>query len=374
MDVLVAAEESGPWMEALVTFADVQDVLVQGSTKTSVRLRNGLQVDLRVVPADSFGAALSYFTGSQAHNIALRKQAKKLGYSLNEYGLTRDETLLPVSDEHELYEKLEVTWIPPELREDRGEFDQSVPTLVETGDVRGDLHMHTIASDGKADIRAMAEAALARGHEYIAITDHSKRLTIANGLDEGRLSAQIDEIDAINAELDGITILKGSEVDILRDGTLDLSNDVLCRLDLVIGAVHYLFDLSREEQTERILRAMDNDYFSVLAHPTGRRLLRREAYALDMERILDHAAQRGCFVELNANPQRLDLHDLHCRMAKDRGVLVGIHTDAHREDDLDNLLYGVGQARRGWLEKQDVLNTRGLEELRRLLDTTMGRG
>ena len=371
LDLVVASNESAPWMDALTRFADVQEVLAKGETKTSVRLQNGLQVDLRVVAPESFGAALCYFTGSKAHNIALRKQALSLGYRLNEYGLTREQEMLPMATEEELYEHLEIPFVPPELREDRGEFQQSVPELVTEKDIQGDLHMHTVASDGRATIREMAEAALARGLSYIAITDHSKRLTIANGLDEGRLSEQIDEIDEINATLDGLTILKGSEVDILQDGSMDLSNEVLQRLDLVIGAVHSGFDLSRDAQTERILRAMDNACFSVLAHPTGRRLLLRDAYEVDLARILNHAADRSCFVELNANPQRLDLHDIHCRMAKERGVLVGIHTDAHRVKDLDNLPYGVGQARRGWLEKMDVLNTRSLPDLLNLLQPTI---
>lgn len=376
LDLLADSADSAPLMEALASHEDVTQVLAQGPTKTSVVLRNGLQVDLRVVEASSYGAALQYFTGSQAHNIAVRRRAQQQGMKVNEYGLTREGEALPAETEEALYEALGLPWLPPELREDRGEMELSageVPALVERSDLRGDLHMHSTASDGKHSIREMALAAREQGFEYICITDHSKRLTIVNGLDEERLLAQIDEIDRLNEELTGITILKGSEVDILDDGSLDLDLSVLSRLDLVIGSVHSRFNLSREQQTERVLRAMDAPCFTILAHPTGRLLLSREPYEIDVPRVLEHARQRGCFVELNSNPQRLDLDDRYCRMARDLGVLVSIDSDAHRTRDFDNLPFGIGQARRAWLEKRHVLNTRRLAELRPLLASTMDR-
>ena len=376
LDLLADSADAAPLMDALVSQEDVAKVLAQGPTKTSVVLRSGLQVDLRVVESSSYGAALQYFTGSQAHNIAVRRLAQQKGLKVNEYGLTRDGERLASETEESLYEALGLPWIPPELREDRGEMELhagAVPRLVELSDLRGDLHMHSTATDGKNSIREMAEAARVRGFEYICITDHSKRLTMVRGLDEDRLHRQIDEIDEINEEITGITILKGSEVDILEDGSLDLAHDVLCRLDMVIGSVHSLFKLSREKQTERVLRAMDAPTFTLLAHPTGRLLLSRDPYDIDVPRVLEHARQRGCFVELNANPQRLDLNERYCRMARDLGVLVSIDSDAHRTHDFENLRYGVGQARRAWLEKEHVLNTRPLAALRPLLAATMGR-
>ena len=376
LDLLADSANPAPLMEALAGHEDVVQVLAQGPTKTSVVLRSGLQVDLRVVEASSYGAALQYFTGSQAHNIAVRRLAQQKGFKVNEYGLTREDERVASETEASLYEALGLPWIPPELREDRGEMDLrpgQVPRLVERTDLCGDLHMHSTASDGKHSIREMAMAAKERGFEYICITDHSKRLTVARGLDEDRLRQQIDEIDRLNEEISGITILKGSEVDILEDGALDLDVEVLSRLDLVIGSVHSLFKLSREKQTERVLRAMDAPCFTLLAHPTGRLLLGREPYDIDVARLLEHARQRGCFVELNANPQRLDLDDRYCRMARELGVLISIDSDAHRTRDFDNLHYGIGQARRAWLEKEHVLNTRPLAELRPLLAATMRR-
>jgi DNA polymerase (family 10) len=273
-----------------------------------------------------------------------------------------------------MFEAVGLPYIAPELRENRGEIEAAhaglLPKLIELGDLRGDLHAHTRASDGHQTLADMADAAKARGLEYLAITDHSKRLTVAHGLDSKRLLAQLERIDEFNAKPHNITLLKGIEVDILDDGSLDLPDKVLARLDIVIGAVHSSFNLARARQTRRILRAMDNPNFTLLAHPSGRLIDRRAPYDVDMTRIIHHARERGCYLELNANPQRLDLLDTHCQLAREEGVLISINSDAHGSTDFDNLRFGVGQARRGWLEKQDVLNTRPLKALRKLLAAT----
>ena len=375
LDILVTAAADSPVMQRFTAYDEVADVLSAGSTRASVVLRSGLQVDLRVVAQQAYGAALHYFTGSKAHNIAIRRIAQKLGLKVNEYGVFRGDTRIAGEDEASVYRSVGLPWIPPELREDRGEIEAAregrLPKLVEFSDLRGDLHAHTKATDGHDSLRDMALAAKAMGLDYVAITEHSRRLTVAHGLDPLRLARQCDEIDRLNAELDGITLLKGIEVDILDDGSLDLPDDVLGRLDLVVGAVHSQFHLSRAKQTERILRAMDHPHFTLLAHPSGRLIEQRDPYDVDMLRITRHARSRGCFLELNAHPDRLDLLDTHCQMAKEEGVLVSINSDAHSTFDFANLRYGVGQARRGWLEKDDVLNTRPLAALRRLLTRTM---
>lgn len=375
LDILVTAAADSPVMQHFTAYDEVTDVLSAGRTRASVVLRSGLQVDLRVVAKESCGAALCYFTGSKAHSIAIRRVAQKLGLKLNEYGVFRGATRIAGEDEASVYRSIGLPWIPPELREDRGEIEAAregrLPKLVEFSDLRGDLHVHTRATDGHDSLREMARAANENGLEYLAITEHSRRLTVAHGLDPLRLARQCDEIDRLNAELGGITLLKGIEVDILEDGSLDLPDDVLGRLDLVVGAVHSQFHLSRAKQTERILRAMDHPHFTLLAHPSGRLIAQREPYDVDMLRIIRHARQRGCFLELNAHPDRLDLLDSHCQMAKEEGVRVSINSDAHSRFDFANLKYGAGQARRGWLEKDDVLNTRPLAALRRLLRRTM---
>jgi DNA polymerase (family 10) len=364
-------------MERFAAGADVQRVLSKGSTRASVVLKSGLQVDLRAVTPASFGAAWIYFTGSKAHNIELRRLAQDAGLKLNEYGLFRGSKHVAGDSEASVYGALGLAFIEPELREGRGEIEaaheNSLPHLVELADLRGDLHSHTRESDGYATLEAMAEAARERGFQYLAVTEHSKRLALAHGLDAGRLARQMVRIDELNARLKGIQLLKGVEVDILEDGALDLPDAILKRLDLVVGAIHHRFDLPRDKQTDRLLRAMDHPHFSILAHPTGRLIDEREAYDIDLPRVIRKARERGCFLELNAHPARLDLNDVACRMARDEGVLVSINSDAHSTLEFDSLRLGVGQARRGWLQPADVLNTRGLEELRPLLAATMGR-
>lgn len=375
LDILVTAAADSPVMSHFTAYDEVADVLSAGSTRASVVLKSGLQVDLRVVAQQAYGAALHYFTGSKAHNIAIRRLAQKLGLKINEYGVFRGSERIAGDDEISVYRSVDLPYIPPELREDRGEIEAAregrLPKLVELSDLRGDLHAHTKATDGHDSLREMALAAKGMGLHYLAITEHSRRLTVAHGLDPLRLARQCDEIDRLNAELDGITLLKGIEVDILEDGSLDLPDEVLGRLDLVVGAVHSQFHLSRAKQTERILRAMDRPHFTLLAHPSGRLIEQRDPYDVDMLRIIRHAKDRGCFLELNAHPDRLDLLDTHCQMAKEEGVRVSINSDAHSTFDFANLRYGVGQARRGWLEKDNVLNTRPLASLRHLLRRTM---
>ncbi|MEJ8826732.1 PHP domain-containing protein, partial [Variovorax humicola] len=375
LDLVAAVEHDSPIMDRFVSGTDGRRVLVKGPTRASIVLASGLQVDLRAVPHESFGAAWLYFTGSKAHNIALRQRAHAAGLKLNEYGLFRGDLRIAGDTEASVYGALGLPFIEPELREQRGEIEaalsHSLPVLVQRRDLRGDLHAHTRESDGRESLEAMAAAARARGLEYLAITDHSPRLALAHGLDAERLARQIDRIDELNARLVGITLLKGIEVDILEDGRLDLPDAVLRRLDLVVGAVHHRFDLPRDRQTDRLLRAMDHPCFSVLAHPTARLIGERAACEIDLSRVIRHARQRGCFLELNAQPSRLDLDDIACRMAKDEGVLVSIASDAHSLDEFDNLRHGIGQARRGWLESRDVLNTRSLAALRSLLSATM---
>lgn len=375
IDILVTAAEPYPVIQHFTTYDEVAEVLSAGSTRGSVVLKCGLQVDLRVVADTSYGAALHYFTGSKAHNIAIRRIAQKLGLKVNEYGVFRDSLRIAGETEESVYRAIGLPYIEPELREERGEIEAAragrLPHLVELADLRGDLHVHTKATDGHDSLRDMVRAAQALGFEYIAITEHSRRLTVAHGLDPLRLLRQCDEIDQLNKELRGITVLKGIEVDILEDGSLDLPDDVLARLDLVVGAVHSKFDLSRAKQTERILRAMEHPHFTLLAHPTGRLIEQRAPYDVDMLRIIRQAKNRGCFLELNAHPERLDLLDTYCQMAKDEGVLVCINSDAHSSFDFANLRFGIGQARRGWLEKRDVLNSRPLADLLVLTKRTM---
>ena len=376
LDILVAAGPRSPVMERFVGYDEVKEVLAQGETRLSVKLKSGLQVDLRLVPPESYGAALHYFTGSKAHNIAVRRLGQARGLKINEYGVFRRESRLAGETEESVFAAVGLPWIPPELREDRGEIEAArraeLPHLIELADLKGDLHLHTKATDGHNTVREMALAAKAAGLAYIAVTEHSRRLTVARGLDPQRLMKQIDEIDRLNGELSGITVLKGIEVDILEDGSLDLPDSALKNLDLVVGAVHSAFDLPRRKQTARILRALDSRCFTILAHPAARLLGAREAIDVDMLAIVRAAKKRGRYLELNAQPDRLDLDDVHARMAREEGVLVAVDSDAHSTFDFAHLKYGIGQARRGWLEAKDVLNTRSLKELRPLLAKTMG--
>jgi len=377
LDVLVVAAAGNAVTAGFTAYDEVREVLARGPTRASVVLRCGIQVDLRVVAPESHGAALCYFTGGKAHNIALRRIARERGLKLNEYGVFRGNERIAGDTEESVYRALALAWIPPELREDRGEIEAAragrLPRLVQREDLRGDLHAHTRATDGHDSLRDMALAARAAGLEYLAITEHSRRLAMAHGLDPQRLARQIDEIERLNETLDGIRLLKGIEVDILDDGSLDLPDAILARLDIVVGAVHSRFDLPRAKQTERILRAMDNRHFSLLAHPTGRILETREPYDVDMLRLIRHARARGCALELNAHPERLDLLDTWCMTAREEGVPVAINSDAHSVHEFANLRFGVGQARRGWLEAKDVLNTRPLAELLAFLQRASAR-
>ena len=358
-------------MNRFVAYDEVKTVVSKGKTRATVLLRSGLQVDLRVVPEESYGAALQYFTGSKAHNIAVRSLAIKKGLKINEYGVFRGETRIAGRTEEEVYAQVGLPYFEPELRENWGEVEaglrHALPDPVTLNDIRGDLHVHTKASDGHFSIKDMARAAQDKGYDYLAICDHSQRVTIAHGLDATRLAAQIKEIDRLNHTFKGFTILKGAEVDILEDGSLDLPNDILAQLDLTVCAIHYKFNLSRRKQTERIIRAMDNPYFTILAHPSGRLLNERDPYDLDMEAVMAAAMERGCYLEVNAQPVRLDLTDLHCKMAKDMGLKVAISTDAHRTTDLDFMRFGISQVRRGWLEPKDILNTSSLKALKKEL-------
>lgn len=371
LDILVTSKQGEDAGNRLAAYENVGDVLAHGPTRTTVVLRSGIQVDLRVVPEESYGAALLYFTGSKAHNIALRNLAIEHGWKLNEYGLFEDGRRIAGANEEDIYAKLGLMFVPPELREDRGEIAQAkrklLPNLISLDRIRGDLHVHSNWSDGAASIADMAAAARKRGYAYIALTDHSRRVAIAHGLDAARLFRQMDEIDELNAKLEGFTVLKGVEVDILADGSLDMPDAVLARLDLVVAAVHYKFDLPREKQTERIIRAMDNRHVSILAHPTGRLIGERAPYEVNMELLLLAAHERGCYLELNAQPDRLDLTDVHAQAAKSMSVKLAISTDAHAADQLDFMRFGVDQARRGWLEPGDIINTRPLAELKKLI-------
>jgi DNA polymerase (family X) len=372
LDLVVTTAHAGAVGDKLVTYENVAEVLAHGGTRTTVVLRSGLQVDVRAVPEESYGAALLYFTGSKAHNIALRAIAVHRGWKLNEYGLFSGKRRIAGSTEDEIYKKLGLAYIPPEMREDRGEValakSNELPRLVTRADIRGDLHAHSDWTDGTASIAAMAEAAQAQGYEYIALTDHSQRVAMAHGLDPARLTRQSHEIDRVNGRLQGLTILKGIEVDILKDGTLDLPEASLAKLDIVIAAIHSYFDLSREAQTERVIKAMNNPYVSIIAHPTGRLLGQRDPYEIDMDQVISAAHRTGCYLEINAQPDRLDLNDLHVHAAKQAGVKLAISTDAHSTDSFQYIRFGIDQARRGWLTANDVINTKPLAILRRALN------
>jgi DNA polymerase (family 10) len=375
LDLLVTAEDAKAAMAAFTGYDEVQKVVSQGDTRATVILAAGLQVDLRVVPAECFGAALQYFTGAKPHNIAIRRLGQRRGLKINEYGVFKGTRRVAGDTEESVYAAVGLPYIEPELREDRGEIDAAregrLPTLITLNDLKGDLHCHSKASDGRNTLAEMAEAARRQGLKYLAVTEHSQRLAMARGFDPAHLARQGEEIDRLNDELKDITLLKGIEVDILEDGRLDLPDAALASLDLVVGAVHSHFKLPRKKQTERLLRAIDHPYFTILAHPSGRLIGEREPCDLDMERVIHAARQRGCFLELNAHPERLDLNDIYCNMARSEGVLISIASDAHSVLDFVNLRFAVGQARRGWLEASGVLNARPLTRLRPLLRRTM---
>jgi len=371
LDIVVAATHGPEIVDRFVAYEDVGQVLARGPTRSSVVLRNGMQVDLRVVSAANYGAALMYFTGSKPHNIALRGIAAARGLKLNEYGLFDGTRRVAARTEEEIYRVFGLPYIEPELREDHGEIEAArrgkLPYLVTLADIRGDLHAHTTESDGRASLIDMVQAARQRGYSYLAISDHSKRVTVAHGLDAKRLALQIDEIARLNETLSSFTVLSSVEVDILEDGRLDLPNDILARLDFAVGAVHSAFDLPRDQQTTRLLKAMDNSHIAVLAHPTGRLIEERTGYDIDMERLLAGTRERGCAVEVNGQPDRLDLNEWHGKLAKEMGVKLVLSTDAHSVAELGFMRYAVDQARRGWLEPTDIINTRDLLGLREAL-------
>ncbi|WP_298107935.1 DNA polymerase/3'-5' exonuclease PolX [Bradyrhizobium sp.] len=359
-------------VEHVVAYPGIHDIIAKGENKVSFNLEQGLQVDVRILPAASCGAALQYFTGSKAHNVALRQRALKLGYTLNEWALARldDGSTVAAATEEEIYAALGMDWMPPEMRENLGEIDlaagHKLPRVVALGDIRGDLHMHTTASDGRNSIREMAEAAIACGYRYIAITDHSKNLAMTGGLDEKRVLEQIGQVRAVDRALHESTggrirVFTGIEVDILAGGAIDLDDEVLAQLDVVIASVHTRFEQSREEMTERVLRAIENPYVRILGHPTGRLLLHREPFALDMAAVLKRAAELDVAMEHNAAPERLDLNDHDLRLAKEMGCRIVMSSDSHDARNLGKMNYGVMQLRRAWLAPEDILNTRDAE-------------
>ncbi len=350
-------------IEKILKLPGILDVLAKGENKVSFKLRSGLQVDVRLLPPESFGAAMQYFTGSKSHNVTLRQRALKMGYTLNEYGLSRldDNKVEASKTEEEIYKKLGLAYIAPELRENCGEIEAAasdkLPSLITEQDIQGDVHMHTVETDGKNTIEEMIEAAQARGYKYMAITDHSKNLAFANGLDDERALKHIARIREAAQNYKNIRVFAGVEVDILGDGSLDLSDDVLAQMDVVIASVHSHFNQEPQQMTDRLLKTLSNKHVGAIGHPTGRLLLRRDSYQYDMEAILNEAAKEKVAMELNAYPDRLDLSDRHLRMAKERGVKIVINTDAHHISHMAKIKYGILQARRAWLTKEDVLNT-----------------
>jgi DNA polymerase (family 10) len=374
LDILVTgaaccdAAERKKAVEYVAQYPPLMSVIAQGDNKISFQVRSGMQVDVRLLPPESFGAAMQYFTGSKAHNVALRQRALKMGYTLNEYSLADLKTEKPVAgkSEEEIYAKLKLDYVPPEMRENLGEIDaadkHTLPNLLALEDLQGDVHMHTVETDGRNTIEEMAEAAMARGYKYMAITDHSKNLAFANGLDDQRAVAHIRKIREASDRIGGIKIFAGIEVDILADGDLDLSDDVLAQMDVVIASVHSVFNQEPAKMTDRLLKAVSNPNTSIIGHPTGRLQLRRDAYEFDMDAVLTAAAKNKVAMELNSYPDRLDLNDVHLRQAKQRGVKIVINTDSHHTSHLDKIRYGILQARRAWLTKNDVLNTLAVEQ------------
>ena len=371
VDLLVTATAAEPVMERFLSAPEVKQVLAHGDTKSSIVLRQGLQADLRVVGEESLGAALHYFTGSKAHNIAVRTLGVKRGVKINEYGIFRGSRRIAGRHEADVFQAVGLPWIPPELREDRGEiaaaFDGQLPTLVERGDIRGDLQMHTTYTDGRDSLADMVKACGDRGYSYIAITDHTKAVRVAGGLSREEFQTQFREIDEIRKTGAGPAVLKSAEVDILDAGQLDLDDETLAELDLVVVSVHSKFNMTKADMTQRVVRALRHPRVHVFAHPTGRLIGRREPYPLDMEEVVLVAHDYGVLLEVNAQPDRLDLNDIYCQMARDAGVKLVISTDAHRIAELDNMRYGVDQARRGWCEPADIANTRSLDAFLKLI-------
>jgi DNA polymerase (family 10) len=379
LDLLVTGEccedekQRNDVIERILNFPGITTVLAKGENKVSFKLRNGMQVDVRILPPESFGAALQYFTGSKTHNVNLRQRALKKGYSLNEYGLftIKGEKNVASRTEEEIYEKLGLEWIPPEMRENCGEVDaaekKTLPGLITVEDIRGEVHMHTVETDGRNTIEEMAEAARQRGYKYIAITDHSKNLAFANGLDDKRAIAHVKRIKRANEQIEGIEIMSGVEVDILADGQLDLEDDTLAQMDVVIASVHSAFNQDAKQMTDRLVRAVSNKHVTALGHPTGRLLLKRDAYSFEVDAVFKAALANKTAMELNAYPDRLDLCDLHLRMARERGLKIVINCDAHHTSHFEKIKYGVLQARRAWLTKADVLNTLPLKDFKKAI-------
>ena len=371
LDVLVEAPDRAKAAEAILTYQPIEGVIARGRQKVSVALAGGLQVDFRFIDAEAFGAAMMYFTGSKAHNIVLRKRAQKRRLKLNEYGLFRGKRRAAGKTEEEVFKTLDLPWIPPELREDRGEIDAAdegkLPKLVERRDIRGDLHAHTTATDGANTPRQLAEAARKLGYKYLAITDHSKAVRVAGGLNAAALGRQADRIRELDAGLDGFYLLAGVEVDILKDGRLDLPETLLGGLDWVVASIHSAFSLAQAEMTDRILAAVRSGVVHCLGHPFGRIIGRRDPIQFDVDRVFEACREAGVCLEINAYPDRLDLPDVYCKRAREMGVTMAVSTDAHKIADLDLMQYGVSVARRGWLEKGDVLNTLSLSALRKRL-------
>ncbi len=372
LDILCTAKEPEKVIDYFIAYNKVIKVISAGSTRSTVILQNSLQIDLRVVEQKSYGSALQYFTGSKSHSIALRKIAVDMGLKINEYGVFRGDKVIAGKTEEDVYASIGLRYIEPELRENRGEIEaarnNTLPHLVTLEDIRGDLHMHTTYSDGTDTIEAMVQKAISLGYDYMAVTDHSATLAVVKGLDTKKAAAYIEEIEKLNSRYDKIHIFKGMEVDILEDGKPAMDDEVLSKLDIALGAIHANFKLSRKEQTKRLLKAIRNPHIKGIAHPTGRLLGKRQPLDLDMDEIYKAIREEGKFLEINAQPERLDLNDILIKKAKEAEVMLSVNTDAHAAGQLEYMRYGINQARRGWLEKEDLLNTLSVETLRKRLN------
>lgn len=371
VDILITCKNGKEAIDHFVEYEDVKEVVSKGETKSTIILKSGLQVDLRVVQKVSYGAALLYFTGSKAHNITLRKIGMDNDWKINEYGVFEDDKRIAGKTEKEIYDLFDMDFIPPELRENNGEVEAALngelPELVNLEDIRGDLHCHTSETDGHSTLEEMVKAAQDKGYLYLAITDHSPNIAVTKGLNKEKLLKQMEQIDKMNGKIDRFHVLKGIEVDILEDGSLDLPDDVLEKCDVVVASVHSKMNLSRDKQTKRILKAMDNPHVNIIGHPTCRKIGEREGLDLNLEKIMEEARERGVFLEINSYPERMDLPDRYCKMAGETGVKVAISTDAHKTQDLDYVRFGLDNARRGWLKSDDIINTRNWRDLKKLL-------